>query len=568
MKPYLLLALLACTHLCTAQNRYDIVISEIMADPAPPVGLPNNEWIELTNTATLPIDLQGWRIGDAAGQSGPMPAFILPPGGYVIVCANSAATALSAFGPAISVTSFPSLDNEADQLYVKAAGGMTVHAVNYTSGWYRNELKQQGGWTLEMIDTHNPCGGSNNWRAGNNPAGGTPGSVNSVNGVNTDQAAPQLNRAYTIDPETIVLVFDEPVDSASGATVSGYDIDGGITLVAATTRPPLFNEVQLKTGSPLAEAIVYTITASGIKDCKGNSIGVRNQVKTGLPKDPAAGDLVINEILFNPRPNGFDYVEIYNNSSHIADASHLYIANRNSSGTISSMSLLSASPFYMFPGDHIVVTEDADNLAINYLVEQPAAVLTLSPLPSFPDDKGTVLLLNAQGAPVDEVAYLDDWHFALLTDAEGVSLERIDPDAASQDAGNWHSAASTAGYGTPTYKNSQYRNPGEVAASIGISPGVFSPDGDGFDDIATIRYRMDEPGYVANITLFDATGRPVKSLVRNGTLSSTGYWNWDGLDNRGRKLPVGTYIILTEVFNLQGKKKTFRNTIVLARKLN
>ena len=58
---------------------------------------------------------------------------------------------------------------------------------------------------------------------------------------------------------------------------------------------------------------------------------------------------------------------------------------------------------------------------------------------------------------VDEVKYKDDWHFKLIDDAEGVSLERIDPDGTSQDETNWHSAASTAGYGTPTYKNSQYQ---------------------------------------------------------------------------------------------------------------
>lgn len=568
MKRYLLPALLFVVHLCSAQNRYDVLITEIMADPAPQVGLPNNEWIELHNTTALPIELQGWRIGDASGQSGPMSSFILPPGGYVIVCTGSAVTALSAFGPTIAITSFPSLDNDGDQLYVKAANGMAIHAISYSVDWYRNAVKREGGWTLEMIDTGNPCSGGSNWMASTNATGGTPGAVNSVNGTNNDQAAPQLIRAYTTDPQTIVAVFDEPVDSAGGATLSAYSIDGGITLVEAVTLAPLFNEVQLKTSNPLTAGTVYTITATGVKDCKGNTIGSQNKAKTGLPQDPATGDLVINEILFNPRPNSFDYVEIYHAGNGVIDASRLYIASRNSSGVLSSMLPLSSSPFYIFPGDYIVVTEDADNLALNYLVQNPDAVLTLSSLPSLPDDKGTVVLLNTQGEPVDEVTYLDDWHFALLADPEGVSLERIDPAGLSQDASNWHSAASTAGYGTPTYRNSQYKTPGEIAAEIAITPRVFSPDSDGFDDIATIQYRMEEPGYVANITIFDAAGRAVKSLVRNGTLSSTGSWNWDGLDNTGRKLPVGTYIIFTEIFNLQGKKKAFKHTIVLARKLN
>ena len=67
--------------------------------------------------------------------------------------------------------------------------------------------------------------------------------------------------------------------------------------------------------------------------------------------------------------------------------------------------LLSTTPFYIFPGDYIVVTEDADNLALNYLVQNPDAVFVVSSLPSFPDDEGVVFLLNLQGAVVDEVKY-------------------------------------------------------------------------------------------------------------------------------------------------------------------
>jgi hypothetical protein len=552
-----------------AQNRYDVVIDELMADPTPVIGLPNNEWLELKNTTTAPINLLNWRVGDATGQSGPMPNFILQPDSFVIVCAGSAVAALSAFGTTISVTSFPSLDNDGDQLFLKAANGKTIHAVNYNSTWYQNEVKKDGGWTLEMIDTKSPCAGSSNWKASINTTGGTPGKKNSIDAVNNDATSPQLKKAYTTDNTTIILVYDEPVDSLSGATLANYVVDGGLTLISSTTIAPLFNQVQLKTSIPLTANTVYNITVSNIKDCKGNTIGSStNKARVGLPVDAAAGDWIINEILFNPKSNAYDYVEFYNNSNKIFDAAKLYIANRNTSGVVSSIKVLSSTPDYIFPEDYIVVTENADNLALNYLVKNPDNVLVVSSMPSFSDDEGDVIALNFQGNVVDEVKYKDDWHFKLIDNDEGVALERIDPAAPSQDANNWHSAASTAGYGTPTYKNSQYKLVQSINATIELLPKVFSPDNDGRDDIATIQYQIAEPGYVANITIFDAAGRPVRNLVRNGTLGLTGYWNWDGLNDKGNKLPVGTYIIFTEIFNLQGKKQQFKNTVVLARKLN
>jgi len=563
----LLVVILLCPACLIAQNRYDVVIDEIMADPTPQVGLPNNEWLELKNTTASPINLQNWRIGDATGQSGPLPNFTLQPDSFVIICTGSAVAAMSAFGTTISVTSFPSLDNDGDQLFLKAANGKSIHAVNYSSSWYQNEVKKDGGWTLEMIDTKSPCAGSSNWKASINISGGTPGKKNSVDALNNDQTAPQLKRAYTTDNTTIILVFDEPVDSLKGATVANYSIDGGLTIVNAISISPLFNQVQLKTNNSLAANTVYTITASNISDCKNNNIGAANKAKVGLPADASTGEWIINEILFNPKPNGFDYVEFYNNSNKIFDASKLYIANRNSNGVVSSIKTLSATPQYIFPEDYIIVTEDADNLALNYLVKNPDNVLVVSSMPSFPDDEGDVVALNFQGNVVDEVKYKDDWHFKLIDNAEGVALERIDPAGPSQNETNWHSAASTAGYGTPTYKNSQYKLVNAVNANIEVVPKVFSPDNDGRDDITTIQYKVTQPGYVANVTVFDAAGRPIRNLVRNGTLGLSGYWNWDGLNDKGNKLPIGTYIVYTEIFNLQGKKDHFKNTVVLARKL-
>lgn len=550
-----------------AQNRYDVVIDEIMADPSPQVGLPNNEWIEVKNISTVAINLLNWRISDASSQSGPLPNFLLQPDSFVVICSASAFASMAGFGTCIPVSSFPSLDNDGDLLFIKTATGKTIHAISYSSSWYKNELKKEGGWTLEMIDTKNPCTGMNNWKASININGGTPCRKNSIDGLNNDNSSSELKRSFTTDSITIIIVFDKPLDSLSGATVSNYTIDKGLSIISAVTLGPLFDQVQLKTSMGLIPSTVYTITAQNIKDCKGNTSGVLSKVKTGLPTDPGKGEWIINEILFNPRSNAFDYVEFFNNSNRIFDAAKLFIANRNNSGIISSIKALSSSPFYIFPGDYIVVTEDPGNLSIQYLISNPDNILTILSPPSFPDDEGIVIALNAQGFVVDEVKYKDYWHFKLVADPEGVSLERIDPAGNSNDRENWHSAASTAGYGTPGYKNSQYKLMNPETAIITVSPKIFSPDNDGHDDIASIQYSVDSPGYISNIVIYNAGGTAVRYLVKNGLLGLSGYWNWDGLDDKRNKLPVGTYVIFAEIFNLAGKKEIFKKVVVIARKL-
>ena len=116
------------------------------------------------------------------------------------------------------------------------------------------------------------------------------------------------------------------------------------------------------------------------------------------------------------------------------------------------------------------------------------------------------------------------------------------------------------------YKNSQYEANEELPGAITVTPEIFSPDNDGTDDFATINYSFSSPGNVANITIFDATGRAVRYLERNALSGIKGYYRWDGLDDKDRKLPQGIYIIYTEIFNTEGKKKQFKNTIVLARR--
>jgi Lamin Tail Domain/Bacterial Ig-like domain len=565
--PALLLFLLFSAAANAQAVRNDVVIDEIMADPTPQVSLPGSEWVELRNTTNTIINLSGWRIGDATGQSGPMPVYNLKPDSVVIVCTGSAVAALAVYGPVIPVTSFPSLDNAGDVLFLRSPQNRIIHAVSYTDAWYKNELKKDGGWTLEMIDTKNACSGFTNWRASVDISGGTPGKKNSVDAANADQTAPQLLRAFATDSVNITLVFDEPLDSLKGATAANYSISDGIGVPqTATAVPPVFDKVNLRLSTPLLRNKVYTITTGAVTDCAGNIIGTKKTARVGLSEVADSLDVIINEVLFNPRPNGTDYVEIYNRSNKIADLKQLYIANRATNGTISNIKQLSADNYLLFPGDFMVITEDPALVKALYIAQNLDAFITVSSMPSFNDDEGNVIILNLQGRVTDELKYSEKWHFKLIDDREGVSLERIDYNAATQNAENWHSAATSAGYGTPTYKNSQYRIDAGVVGEVTLTPEIISPDNDGLDDFATVSYSFTEPGYIANITIFDAAGRPVRYLQRNALCGTRGSYRWDGLGDKGQALPVGIYVLYTEIFNLKGKTRKYKNTIVLARR--
>lgn len=565
---YLILVLFLDSGSIYGQNLFDIVIDEIMADPSPSVALPNSEWIELKNVSNVPIELKGWHIGDLTGQSGPLPEWVIQPDSFVIICSSGALISMSQFGSAISVSSFPSLNSIGETIFVSNSNGVVVHAVNYSDTWYRNDLKKEGGWSLEMIDTRNPCSGVSNWEASENLLGATPGKRNSIDAINPDLTSPRLKYAYALDSVTLVLIFDESLDRASAINVRNYNIDRDLAVLSAELEGPAMEQVQLRLDKPLHTDIVYSVAATNLFDCSGNGLAAPAAVKVGLPIEPSKSDVVINEILFNPRPNAYDYVEFVNRSAKIIDASKLFVANRNGIGSISPTAPLSPYPFYVFPGDYIVVTEDASNLATNYLVKNAGAVLEIASMPSFPDDSGDVILLNAQGSVVDEVAYSENWQFKLINDPQGVALEKIDPERTSQASDNWHSAASSAGYGTPGYKNSQLNVAVSQSSTIEVTPQIFSPDNDGRDDIEKIQYTVNGQGFVANLIIFDATGRPVRYLVKNEILGVAGQWNWDGLDDKGNRLPIGSYVLYVQIFNLNGKKQEFKRAIVLARKLN
>jgi hypothetical protein len=70
----------------STSNGAEIIITEILADPDPVVGLPEAEFVELYNRSSAPINLNGWILFD--GSSRQLPAIVLLPDSFVIVCSH------------------------------------------------------------------------------------------------------------------------------------------------------------------------------------------------------------------------------------------------------------------------------------------------------------------------------------------------------------------------------------------------------------------------------------------------------------------------------------------------
>lgn len=520
-----------------AQNsmRHTVLIHELLPDPIPSRGLPNAEFIELKNVSAAEIQLRNWRISNGSTSGKITTPFVLKPDSLVILVSSGSLASYQAFGSCISLTPFPALNNEEDTLLLFNEKDSLIHAIAYDYTWYRNPVKKEGGWSLEMIDASQPCLQSINWTASSSTFGGTPGKPNHAAASVKDTTAPWIARAFLADSLNIRIQMNESMYDAVVSITPQLDIDHQHWL------PPLSQVLQVRLRQPFPKDSLLTVWINDLADCSGNR-AAPGAVTLGRFAAKVNAQCVINEVLFDPPAGGADYIEIYNRSAEPIDVAQLMLANRSANGGLSAARSITTSPLPLLPNQYLLLTEDSSWIHRYY---SPGQILILeTSLPSFPDDEGTVVLLNTQGGIVDELHYSASWHHPLVATPQGVSLERINPMGITQQQQNWHSAASTTRFGTPGCYNSQsvpYTQSSE--GMLTASSLVISPDQDGFQDILRLKYILDQPGYIANIDVFTSWGSQVHTIANNQLCGTEGEFVWNGLNTQQQQLKRGSYII-------------------------
>lgn len=545
-------------------NPGDVRITEILADYSPAVGLPETEYFEIYNTSAKTFNLAGWKYSDATAAAGVFPAFTLAPGEYAIVCRTSDTLELKPFGKVAGLKPFPSLNDGGDAVELFDNQGKLIDKVAFTPAWYRDTKKAEGGWSLEIIDIQNSCASGNNWVASTAAAGGTPGKENAVKASNPDNLPPTLVKAQLKSAGKITLIFNEKLDSALSVQPAFYTLTPELVVTQVAVQGPEFTTVELMLAGNLQPGRMYQLAITNIRDCSGNILANPIPVTITLPEAAAPGDVVINEIMFNPRTGGVDFIELVNRSGKYISLQDWQLGSVKADTALDARAV-TAEPVMLVPQQYVVLTTRPDIVQQHYPRAKPEAFIKVSSLPSYPDDAGTVVLLDKDKKEIDRVSYHEDMHFKLIDDVNGVSLERIRLNGASV-AGNFHSAATNVGYATPGYRNSQVQETVAAAQVFTIDPKVFTPDGDGDRDFTTINYAAAKNGMVANITVYDTSGRLIKHLVKNELLASQGFFQWDGTDNRQQKAPIGYYVLFIELFDLAGNVQTYKETVVVGGK--
>jgi hypothetical protein len=543
-----------------AQQANDLIITEIMADPTPTKGLPEKEYIELYNRSDRVIYLNQLILFYNA-TSVRFPDFSIQPKEYIIVTHRNNAVEFQLYGKVVGLNNF-SLNNAASTLSIKNAKNSTLFSVTYSDKWYTQGKTQ--GVALEMIDTDYACVEAGNWASSEANLQGTPGKENSVKASQPDLRPPALIRYELENASALKLIFSEKLDSLSAVSLTAYAIDKSLSINKIVIESPHNQSVHLLLATPLQQNTIYTLTVRNIADCSGNVLKQAYlPIANIAPAD--SGDVVINEILFNPHSGGEDFVEIYNRSNKFISLKDWALANADATGTTANSRTISDVHFILSPGQFLVLSRSAAIIEAQYFKAVSKNILEMASLPSFPNEQGTVILLNENQKVFDRFDYSESLHHVLIDNKSGISLEKADYNIPSSILTNWHSAAASEGYATPGYSNSQ-------AALLNlknvftIEPEIFTPNGDGIEEVTQLKFFLDTSGYVANAYIFDINGRMLKKLAQNQVLGINDQIIWDGKNANNEIVPVGYYIILIELFNTDGEKQEFKGKVVVGNK--
>lgn len=548
----------------TALEYKFLVINELMPAPRSEEDLPNVEFVELFNSSDKEIRLGGLVLSNSK-SGGVLSEYWIQPLEYVILAPSNQAGLLSTFGSVIPVHPWPSLLNAGEVLTLSVpTTGLMVDQLSYTtSSWGGNEFAN-GGYSLEVANPFFLCDNSEFLNPSLDPAKGTPGRKNSTFSKEIKNKELTLESAVFLNPSLLELVFNQPLVSKIQTGQFSISPDVPIDSIQLSSSG---RTVQLWFAKPVVSSLPYELKITSLLTCQGEINNEFIVSRVVLLEEAKPGELILNEVLFDPRSGDPKFVEIHNQSDAFLSIDGWALANFDEFRQPDQIRVFGNKGNYLEPKSFLAISTDSTRLILTYPKSSFGKFLQLRSLPSFPIGGGTVVLISDKGRLEDQFTYDAAMHHPLIRNTKGVSLERISGKTSAENRSNWQSSSSSEDFATPGRQNSMTIT-GELESNLlRIEPEVFDPEGSLGPAFTTIRYELDKPGWMGSISVYNASGLLVSTLAENQLLGTTGLFTWSGTDMTGAKVRVGYYVVLAEFFDLTGRVSVIKKTVVVATRL-
>ncbi|MCF7804559.1 MAG: lamin tail domain-containing protein [Candidatus Marinimicrobia bacterium] len=414
-------------------------INEIMYTPDD--GEP--EWIEMVNVGDKPVNLAGWQVRDAAGNTAGYSLYDrrVSPGHYIVIAGDSTLTEYYLDLPdslICPVSDFPTLNNSGDSMVIIPPAGKPHDALEYQSSWGGN-----AGESLERRNIYAPATDASNWRTSQSEDGATPGLPNSIAVPDLDAgiAGMTLSSAETV----AVTVRNYGLRNLPDHTLSLYR-DADEDSIADSNE--LIKEVagaNLSTGDSVTHRVVLPDELHGyhrflaeIRLSGDENPGNNTAFTAGIFGYPPE-TVKINEIMYRPEPGEPEWVEVYVARDSV-DLRGFRVCDAGSESRIP----IHGKQLY-HSGEYVVFASDSSVLQSyprsDFSIEIPDEFPTLN------NGIDSVTIRDGVHKIQEKVEYTSDWG------GNGVSLERVNLFTEVQHSDNWGDSNDESG-ATPGRVNS------------------------------------------------------------------------------------------------------------------
>jgi hypothetical protein len=395
----------------------DIVINEFLKDPPGILG----EYVELKNTSSRYLNLKNWMLGDNSFLSTiSNEDFVLLPDSFVVITSDSAAL-YSVFGNcSVLEVSLPAFNNSTDQIRLFNDMGILIDSLEYTPSWGGVDV------ALERRDVTAPSIFSENWGDSPNALAGTAGAENEV----APDVTPPKPLIISVPNElTIVIDFNETLESGSATNNSNFLLS---PIIPVSVIDHDLDRITLTLSSALLSGIDYQVSIINQKDIFGNVLADTTFDLRYLEfSTPKRSDIIINEVLYKRADeNSPEFIELYNRSSNNFDLSNWKISDAAGNTAILPEGIT------LEPDKYLVLTD-----RINF-AESMINGIYLPGFPSLNNNGDGIIIRSDTGLTIDSLFYTE--HFGGYED--GISTEKIDPNAAANDVTNWESNTHKKGH--------------------------------------------------------------------------------------------------------------------------